>query len=61
MKKLVDYVLNWLVTAIILPTIYFVYDTFKLRKENKELKKQIQDLKDAKTKEQIDTAIDNLN
>lgn len=60
-KKLVEYILNWLVTAVILPTCYFIYDVYRLRKENKELKKQIQDLKDAKTQKDIDTAIDNLN
>lgn len=61
MKKLVEYFMNWLVTAVVLPAIYFIYDVYKLRKENKELKKSIEDLKNAKTKQQIDAAIDNLN
>ena len=61
MKKLVEYTLNWLVTAVILPTFYFMYDVYRIRKENKELKKSIEDLKKAKNKQEIDTAIDNIN
>ena len=61
MKKLVEYTLNWLVTAVILPTFYFMYDVYRIRKENKELKKSIEDLKNAKNKQEIDTAIDNIN
>lgn len=53
-------ILNWLLTSVFLPIIYFIYDVYKLRKENKELKINIEDLKSAKTKPEIDAAIDNL-
>ena len=61
LAKLSTIVLNWLLTAVIMPVLYFVYDTFKLRRENKELKAEIKVLKDAKTKPEIDAAIDAIN
>ena len=61
LAKLSTIVLNWLLTAVIMPVLYFVYDTFKLRKENKELKAKIETLKNAKTKPEIDAAIDAIN
>jgi TM2 domain-containing membrane protein YozV len=60
LNKIIAGVLNWLVVSIIMPAMYFVYDVFKLRKENKELKKAIEEIKSAKTKPQIDASIDNL-
>lgn len=60
LNKVIAGLMNWLVTAVVLPAMYFIYDVYKLRKENKELKKSIQDLKNAKTKTDIDTAIDNI-
>ena len=38
----------------------FVWDVFKLRKENKELKTAVENLKNAKTKSDIDASIDQL-
>lgn len=60
MNKIISGVLNWLITAIVLPGMYFIYDVYRLRKENKVLKQSIEDLKNAKGKTAIDTAIDNL-
>ena len=60
LNKIIAGVLNWLVTSLIIPAMYFVYDVFKLRKENKELKKAIEELKNAKSKPEIDASIDNL-
>lgn len=54
-------IFNWATTAIIIPIIAFFYDSYKLRKENKELKLAIENLKNAKTKPQIDAAIDAIN
>lgn len=59
-NKVIAAFMNWLVVSVILPAMYFVYDVYKLRKENKELKKAIEDLKNAKTKADIDRSIDNL-
>jgi hypothetical protein len=60
LNKVITVILDWALTSIILPLMYLVYDVFKLRKENKELKKNIEVLKNAKTKEDIDRAIDNI-
>jgi hypothetical protein len=60
LNKIIAGVLNWFITSLILPAMYFVYDVYRLRKENKELKKSIEDLKNAKDKKAIDIAIDNL-
>lgn len=53
--------MNWLVASIVIPAMAWIWDVWKLRKENKELKEHIKDLKNAKTKSDIDTAIDNLD
>ncbi len=50
--------MNWLVASIVIPAMAWIWDVWKLRKENKELKKSIEDLKSAKTKSEIDSAID---
>lgn len=60
LNKVIAGLMNWLITAVVLPAMYFVYDVYKLRKENKELKKSIQELKNAKTKPEIDASIDRL-
>ena len=60
LNKIVAGILNWLVVSIVMPVMHFVYDKYKLRQENKRLKQVIEDLKNAKTKDDIDTAIDNL-
>lgn len=60
LNKIIAAFMNWLVVSVILPAMYFVYDVYKLRKENKELKGKIEALKNAKTKEQINAAIDNI-
>ena len=60
MTRVITIALNWVLTAILLPVMAFVYDTWKLRAENKVLKKSIEDLKIAKTKTDIDSAIDKL-
>ena len=60
LNKIISGVMNWLVVSIIIPAMAWIWDVWKLRKENKELKKHIEDLKNAKTKPDIDTAIDNI-
>ena len=59
-NKIISGVLGWFITAVVLPGMYFIYDVFKLRKENKALKQSIEELKYAKDKKAIDIAIDNL-
>jgi hypothetical protein len=58
LNKLIAGILNWLIASLIMPAMYFVYDVYKLRKENKELKLSIENLKNAKSKAEIDAAID---
>jgi hypothetical protein len=60
LQKIISGLLNWFLLSVILPGMAFIWDVIKLRKENKELKKNIEDLKSAKSKKDIDTAIDNL-
>ena len=60
LNKIIAGFLNWLVTSLIIPAMYFVYDVYRLRKENKELKRAIEELKNAKSKPEIDASIDNL-
>lgn len=60
LNKIIAGILDWFITSLIIPAMYFVYDVFKLRKENKELKKAIEELKSAKTKPEIDASIDRL-
>lgn len=59
--KIVSAVLTWLLKYAVLPVLYFFYDTYKLRKENIQLKQNVEELKNAKTKSDIDSAIDKLN
>lgn len=59
-NKIISGVLGWFITAVVLPGMYFIYDVYKLRKENKILRQSIEDLKNAKDKKAIDIAIDNL-
>ena len=61
LAKLSTIALNWLLASVIMPVLRFAYDMFKLRKENKELKEKITNLKNAKTKDEIDSAIDRIN
>lgn len=60
LNKVITATLNWLVASVVLPFFYFIYDVYRLRKENAELKKSIEILKNAKTKPEIDIAIDNI-
>jgi len=60
LNKVIAALLNWVLLSVVLPAMAFIWDVIKLRRENKELKKSIEDLKDAKTKVDIDTAIDKL-
>lgn len=59
--KITSAILNWLLTALIIPGAMFIYDVFRLRKENKELKLTIEKLKNAKTSADIDSSIDDIN
>lgn len=60
LQKIVNLLLNYLVTYIIIPISWVVVDYFRMKKTIKELNKEIESLKNAKTKTDIDTAIDNL-
>lgn len=60
LNKLIAGFLNWLIASLIMPAMYFVYDVYKLRRENKQLKLTIEGLKNAKTKVDIDRSIDDL-
>jgi hypothetical protein len=60
-QKIVSAVLNWVLMSVIIPIIVYAYDLIKIKKENNDLKKKIEKLKNAKTKDEIDTAIDDIN
>lgn len=60
-NKIISGVMNWLLVSVVIPAMAWIWDVWKLRKENKELKKRIEDLKSAKTKEDIDAAIDRIS
>lgn len=60
LNKIIAGIMNWLVASIVIPAMAWIWDMWKLRKENKELKEHIKDLKNAKTKSDIDSAIDEL-
>jgi len=59
-SKVVAAVMTWIAKSVILPLLYFFYDVYRLRKENRELKQAIEDLKNAKDKKSIDVAIDHI-
>lgn len=60
-NKIISGVMNWLLASVVIPAMAWIWDVWKLRKENKELKKKIEVLKGAKSKEDIDAAIDSIN
>lgn len=60
-NKIISGVMNWLLVSVVIPAMAWIWDVWKLRKENKELKKKIEVLKGAKSKEDIDAAIDSIN
>ena len=60
LNSLIAGFLNWIAVSIVLPAMAFIYDVYRLRKENKVLKASIEELKNAKTKADIDIAIDHI-
>jgi hypothetical protein len=60
LNTVISVLLNWFLTIIVIPGMAFIYDVYRLRKENKELKKIIEEFKNAKTKPSIDVSIDQL-
>jgi hypothetical protein len=52
---------NWFLTAMVIPVMYYLYDYYNLKKQNKELIEKIDILKKAKTREEINAAIDNID
>lgn len=58
--SVVKSILNWIALSVLMPLGIWLADYWKIKKENKELKKVIDEFKNAKTKPDIDTAIDNL-
>lgn len=59
-QKIVFAILNWLAVKIVWPIINFFIDYYKLKKHQKETREAVRKLKEAKTKEEINEAIDNL-
>jgi len=60
-QKIISAALNWVLMSVIIPIIVYAYDLIRIKKENNDLKKKIEKLKNAKTKDEIDTAIDDIN
>ena len=60
MQKIVNLLLNYLVTYIIVPISWVVIDYFKMKKTIKQLNADIEKLKNAKTKSDIDSSYDSV-
>ncbi len=58
--KIVSAILNWLFVTVVSPILYYLYDYLRLKKIEKASKKAAEDLKNAKTKTDIDSAYDKL-
>ena len=58
--SVVNAVLNWLAVSVLLPAFAWLADYWRIKKENKQLKKSIEEMKLAKTKTAIDTAYDDI-
>ena len=58
--SIVSSVLNWLALSVLMPIGIWLGDYWRIKKENKELKKAVEELKNAKTKTSIDSAYDNI-
>ena len=59
-QKVVNALLNWLLTSVIVPISWVFINYFRMKKTIKELNEEINRLKNAKTKADIDNSIDNL-
>lgn len=58
--KITSAILNWVLASLIMPGVLFVYDVIRLRRENKELKKAVEELKSAKTLQDKINASNNI-
>lgn len=58
--SVVNALLNWVAASIIFPLCAWIVDYWRIKKENKNLKISIEELKNAKTKSDIDTAYDHI-
>ncbi|MEY3787125.1 MAG: hypothetical protein RIQ94_185 [Pseudomonadota bacterium] len=59
-NKITTAILNWFLAYLLIPISMIVVDYFKMKKTIKQLNIDIEALKNAKTKKDIDIAIDNL-
>lgn len=59
-NKIVGALMNWLIAYMLIPVSWVVIDYFRMKKTIKQLNVDIEKLKNAKTKIDIDTAVDNL-
>lgn len=58
--SIVNAIMNWLAVSVLMPIGAWLLDYWRIKKENVKLKKVVEDLKNAKTNAEIDSAIDNL-
>ena len=61
LKTVVNLLLNYIVQYIFIPISWVIVDYFRMKKTIKKQNEEINELKNAKTKADIDRAIDNLN
>ena len=59
-NTIVSAIMNWIALSILMPIGAWLADYWRLKKENKALKKAVEDMKNAKTKTAIDAAYDNI-
>lgn len=58
--SIVNAVMNWLAVSVLMPIGAWLLDYWRIKKENTKLKQVVKDLNDAKSKTDIDSAIDRL-
>ena len=60
LNKIVAAIMNWVAASLLVPLGVIIGDYFKMKKTIKELNNEINSLKAAKTKDQINEAINKL-
>ena len=60
LSKVITILLNYLMTYVFIPISWVIVDYFKMKKTIKQLNIDIEALKNAKTKKDIDIAIDHV-
>lgn len=60
LTKVVKIIMDYIVTYVVIPITWIIVDYFRMKRTIKQLNVDIEKLKNAKTKTDIDSSIDNL-